>query len=193
MNTTTGFAPLGKEGVLVDTYSEVYKNVTNKTQSQPDVMLNFQNSTYRFQGTAGIDLKSKVSGVGFNKIFPTDTQKYKKVLESYQVQARRDKYLNSDIDKHLEDLKNAYGNIEYMHVWASGLHLYPIGKFPPVAVSNTIQTGLYTPETMEEFKKACNDLDQLSKKLQENRVPENIGHRELKNNPIIKKFLEEID
>lgn len=165
-NAVTFFSPSsGSNGVIAITYNS-NMCLRHKTQAEPDIVLDFQNSKYDFKHIIGIDHKAinwdtTRLHTHYSHLISCKEAQYERIIEN----CRRD-YMTTNLMTpkrnqllySLIDAKSQSSEIR-LHIWFELLAEFPINKIPPVFMSEGhIFHGRFSDETKEKFHQATIEL-----------------------------------
>jgi hypothetical protein len=175
-NTPTHFIEWLKRGVIVEPYDETNPtHITEfKSQSRPDLFVNFNGSEFTDQRCHTLDQKTGNPGLGKHKLLSEITVKrYETTINNFEKDMKVRSYFTDNMAIALRQLKETCLNIEqHQLVWAKSLHLYHSEHIPPIKLPQNFNTSQFTPEALSAMKNAELRMIQVSDYLFFKKVPQ---------------------
>ena len=181
-NTVMRFHSLMDGGVIVGVYNKlkpVFAHPREAMQGRPDVLLQWVQSRYAFQGYFGIDQKKGVSKKdqsiiqGRNQALVLTQEEYEQLLNVFKKNLSAKVKLTEIQKLVLRELNITSATFElHLQVWAENLHLFPETWRPPLRLEKNFDLSQITPEVLALIKQGVLDVKHISDKLFELKVLE---------------------
>lgn len=179
-NGPTNFFPLVQKGVDVHCFQPGEK-LDTKTQTKPDNILDFKNSTFEDKRTHGVDSKAYENPKEFeSKIFSQLSKaKYERGIRAMEnlitiniidMTLERYEAIRNALNLLVETCDNL---VEHQLVWAANLHHFPDKYIPPIKIPTNFSFADLCPEISLQIKKSEIKMKLISDRLYFLKAPEN--------------------
>lgn len=168
-NLLTNYLPLTQHGVVVETYKQ--QSLDTQTQSEPDIVFNFKNSSFQDKRVHGLDQKSGTTQLGSSLIYSNMGKTiYQKKLKTFQAQlgyhTPEDTIDATQIARALSLLGHSCDLlIQHQIIWAKHVHLFPKGFIPPMRVPHNFSLEDAHPKFLDAITKAELKMTKISNYL----------------------------